>query len=214
MQNEIKIIAFDLDGVLFDGPSAAFPVAHALGLGEKFLRIMKENQIKKLSLTESIIEGSKIWRGIPVDGTLDSLIESLPLMSGAEETIHELLNRGYVVGCISSGVSQFFLKPFKKRLGLHFAYSNVLGEDDGKHDGEVQYVMGGPQKVERAREYLEKMQLQKDHFACIGDGENDIDLFHFAGFSIAFNPESEMVSEAADVTVRSKDLRDILEYFS
>ncbi|MBD3406834.1 MAG: HAD-IB family phosphatase [Candidatus Lokiarchaeota archaeon] len=214
MAINIKVIAFDLDGVLYDGPSAVFPVAHALGLGEKFIAIMKENQTKRLTLEQSIIKGSKIWEGIPVDGTLNPIVESIPLMEGSVETIHELKERGYIVGCISSGVSQFFLEPFQRRLGLDFAYSNVLGELDGKHDGKVHYVMGGPQKAQKAKEVLEERGLSQENLACIGDGENDIELFRFAKFSIAFNPENDRVSEAASVTVRSKNLRDVLQYFS
>jgi hypothetical protein len=34
-----------------------------------------------------------------------------------------------------------------------------------------------------------------------------------AGFSIAFNPTDEHVKSSADVSIETKDLRDILPYF-
>ena len=213
MHKDIKIIAFDLDGVLFDGPSAAFLLAQQVGLGEKyqelFIRIAKE----KTPIEESIHIGSKIWEGVQIDGTYDHLVMKIPLMKGAEETILALKESGYLVACISSGVSQFFMGPLTKRLDLDFAHSNILGTSNGAHSGTVEYAMGGPQKAETALRILQERELSTKNLASIGDGTNDIDLFGVSAFSIAFNPENENVSEAATITVHSKNLESILEHF-
>jgi len=135
-------------------------------------------------------------------------------MTGAEETVKSLRQLAYTVGCVSSGVSQFFMKPFSRRLGLGFAFSNVLGEKDGKHDGTVRYIMEGPQKAQRVLQDLKERGLSSKSLASVGDGENDLELFKVSSFSIAFNPQTEKVSRSATVTVRSKDLRSILPYFA
>ena len=213
MHKEIKIIAFDLDGVLFDGPSAAFHIAQQVGLGEKyqelFIRIGKE----KLHIEESIRLGSKIWEGVQIDGNYDQLVMKIPLMKGTEETIRVLREAGYLVGCISSGVSQFFMEPLTKRLGLDFAHSNILGTSNGAHSGSVKYSMGGPQKAEMVLRILQERGLSTKNLASIGDGTNDIDLFRVSAFSIALNPENEDVSGAATITIHSKNLESILEHF-
>jgi len=213
MKGNIRVVSFDLDGVLFDGPSAAYPIAAQLGLGEKFMEVYARVSKKKSKFEDSIIEGCKIWKGVATGGAYNHLVNELPLRVGAQETLSALIEAGYIVGCISSGVSQFFMEPFSKRLSLDFAYSNVLGEEAGAHNGEVKYIMGGPQKVETALRMLGEKRLTGKHLASIGDGMNDIDLFNISGFSIAFNPENEEVSGAADVTLHSKDLRSVLEYF-
>jgi phosphoserine phosphatase len=128
--------------------------------------------------------------------------------------VAELKECGYRVGCISSGVSQFFMKPFKERLDLDFAFSNTLGESDGKHDGQVLRVMGRRQKAEVMMDYVNELKVSRRSLASVGDGENDMDLFTMSGFSIAFNPVSETVSKAATVTIRSKDLRDVLPHLT
>ncbi len=209
----IEVIALDLDGVLFDGPSAVQPLATQLGLAERFFKIFKESAEKQYGLEQTIIKGAEIWIGVPVDGTLDPLVNNLPLMKGAEETVSTLKDRGYRVGCISSGVSQFFMEPFKRRLDLDFAYSNILGQENGKHDGNVEYVMSGKQKAESVLRYLEEENLSPANLASVGDGENDIDMFGVSAFSIAFSPKSKRVEEAANITIRSKDLRSILQHF-
>jgi len=213
MRDEIKVISFDLDGVLFDGKSASYPVAKAVGLEKEFLRVLQRNAEKELSMEEAITEGAKIWAGISVNGEFDHLIETLPLMEGAEETVSTLKECDYKVGCISSGVSQYFLAPLQKRLKLDFVYSNILGESDGAHDGSVSYVMGGPQKAETILRYLSENSMNSSNLASVGDGENDIDIFKISQLSIAFNPDSERVSKAASLTIRSKDLRSVLPHF-
>lgn len=213
MQESIKVISLDLDGVLFNGSSAAYPLAVELGLGPRFLEVYQKTVAGAQSLEDSITEGAKIWRGVHADGTYDYTVESLPLMTGAKDVVSTLKSWGYKVGCISSGVSQFFMKPFIRRLGLDFGYSNILGEANGAHDGTVRYVMGGSQKAETAIGYLKEENLPAESLASVGDGKNDIDLFAISAFSVAFNPESEDVSKAATVTVRSESLKDILCYF-
>ena len=165
------------------------------------------------AMEEAIREGAKIWVGVPVKGEFDYIIENLPLMTGAEETVSTLREWGYHVGCISSGVSQFFLAPLTRRLGLDFAFSNILGVSEGAHDGTVSYVMGGPQKAETILKYLKDVSLEPRNLASIGDGENDIDIFNVSKFSIAFNPDTERVSEAASLTIKSNDLRSVLPHF-
>jgi phosphoserine phosphatase len=213
MKNHIRVVSLDLDGVLFDGPSAAYPLAYHLGLGERFMSVYKRMSEEKRDLEDSIREGSKIWKGIAADGTYDELVFSLPLMKGAEESVATLKELGFEVGCISSGVSQFFMRPFRERLNLDFAFSNILGEKDGAHDGTVKFVMGGKEKAETALQYLREKGYESESLAAIGDGANDIDIFRVAGFSIALNPESDAVSEAATVNLVTKDLMDILQFF-
>jgi len=57
-QGQIRVVVLDLDGVLFDGPSAAYPLAKQLGLEEAFLGVVR----KRPTLKDSIVEGSKIWK--------------------------------------------------------------------------------------------------------------------------------------------------------
>lgn len=213
MKKDIRVISFDLDGVIFDGPSAAFPLAQHLGLGEKFIEVYSRMSKEKKRIEDSIREGSKIWKGVAAGTKYNHLVLNLPLMTGAEETIKILKERGFIVGCISSGVSQFFMEPFLKRLNLDFAHSNILGEENGAHSGEVEYIMGSAQKAETALRILQQLGFNGGNLASIGDGTNDLDIFSVSAFSVAFNPESEEVSKAASVTIHSKDLKTILPYF-
>jgi len=209
----IKVIAFDLDGVLYPLPQAAYLFARAIGLKGEYKAVFVKAKAENLSFRETIIEMAKIWKGVPVDGSLTDIVMSLPMMPGAEEVIHQLREWGYHVGCISSGSSQFFMEALAEKLGLDFVFTNVLGHQDDKMDGTVEYVMGPEQKAETVSMYLRENGYTLDEFASVGNGENDIYMLRASRFSIAFNPMTERVSEAATTTVESEDLRDILEYF-
>lgn len=211
--NQIKVIAFDLDGVLYSLPQAAYLLACAVGLKDEYKTVFVKAKLENLSFRDTIIEMAKIWKGIPVDGSLDDIVMSLPLMSGAEDVIEQLKEWGYRVGCISSGSSQFFMETLARKLGLDFVFTNVLGQQDDIIDGTVEFVMGAEEKAETISMYLRENGYTLDELASIGNGENDIYMLRASRFSIAFNPMTDRVSGAATTTVESKDLRDVLEHF-
>ena len=213
MISNVKVISLDLDGVLYDGFNAAFAIGSQIGLKEKYLELFQRMEQEELGIKEAVTAGARIWKGIPIDAHYHILVKKLPLMEGAEETVATLKEWGYEVGCVSSGVSQFFMEPLTRRLNLDFAYSHILGVENEVHDGTVQFIMGGPEKATTMMRYTQIKGYPIESIASVGNGMNDIDLFKFSTFSIAFNPVDEAVSDAASVTVESKDLRDILPHF-
>ena len=213
MTSDIKVISLDLDGVLFDGANASATIGMQIGLKEKYMELLQRVAEEELDIRKSVIEGAKIWKGVPIDASYHYLVKRLPLMDGAEETVATLKKWGYEVGCISSGVSQFFMEPFTRRLQLDFAYSHILGSENEVHDGTVQFIMAGPEKATTIYHYTQIKGHPLQSIASVGNGFNDIDLFKVSAFSIAFNPVDPSVSDAASVTVESKDLRSILPYF-
>jgi phosphoserine phosphatase len=213
MNSSIKVVALDLDGVLYDGSNASVTIGFQVGLKEKYMDLLQRIELEKMDLRKSVVEGAKIWKGVPINAKYHILVKKLPLMEGAEETVATLKEWGYEVGCVSSGVSQFFMEPLTRRLDLDFAYSHILGSENETHDGTVQFIMGGPEKATTMIQYAQIKGHPLDSIASVGNGMNDIDLFKFSAFSIAFNPVDKMVSDAASVTIESKDLRDILPHF-
>jgi phosphoserine phosphatase len=73
--------------------------------------------------------------------------------------------------------------------------------------------MGSPEKVTTIWQYVQIRGHPQESIASVGNGMNDIDLFKVSAFSVAFNPVDQRVSDAASVTVDSKDLRAILPHF-
>ena len=97
--------------------------------------------------------------------------------------------------------------------GVDKVMSNGLAADEsGKLTGEGILRVALRDKASIIRQMLEKFNVSADRCAAIGNSWVDISMFEVAKFGIAFNPIDGETITAADVTVESDDLRDVLEY--
>ena len=62
------------------------------------------------------------------------------------------------------------------------------------------------------RHYMEKYGTTKERTVSIGNSYTDIGMFKQSGLSIAFNPTDPYTSDAADVTVESDNIADVLDH--
>ena len=61
------------------------------------------------------------------------------------------------------------------------------------------------------REFQIKYGIEKQRTVSVGNSFTDVPMFDNSALSIAFNPIDEKVIEAADVTVESDNLADVLD---
>ena len=206
---DIKMIAFDLDGVLIDG-GGSWVQAHQ-GLGT-----VKQSQVNgadyfsgKISFDEWARRDVALWNGVDINKLKDILYRSKK-MQGIDETLPELKKR-YRIAIISGGL-KMLADHLKELYDLDYSFGNDLIVRDGRVAGIKETV-----SFEGKGEILEKVAcdlgITTGQCAAVGDYINDIPMFKKAGFSIAFNPKSEEVVECADEVVREKDLRKILKFF-
>ena len=92
-------------------------------------------------------------------------------------------------------------------------YCNHIGFDDAgriSHWKATPFDMRGKAELLRGIAMREEIPLARCAF--VGDSGNDQWIAREAGFTIAFNSNSHELEEAADVVVRSSDLRDLLPH--
>ena len=95
--------------------------------------------------------------------------------------------------------------------GLDYSFGNEILVKNGIVAGVKQAVdFHGKGKI--LSEIAKTEGITTKQCAAVGDYLNDIPMFKVAGLSIAFNPKDEAVAKCADVVVKGKDLRGILEY--
>ena len=92
----------------------------------------------------------------------------------------------------------------KDDLGLDYAFSNVLHEEDGKLTGEVSGPLVTGSKAEVLKEIMEMEKIKAEESAAVGDGANDVSMLEEAGLGIAFNAKP-VLKEKADVVVEKRD---------
>jgi len=208
----IKLIAFDLDNVLLDG-EAIDEIGKLVGVENEISALTEQAMEGDLDFETSLKKRVSLLKGASLDD-VKKVVDNIPLMEGAEETIKELKRRGYKIATITGNVEIVALR-LKNELNLDYAFCNILHEKDGILTGEV----SGPLLVEGSKadilqELLDTEKLTAEECAAVGDGANDISMLKKAGLGVAFNAKP-VVKEIADVIIDGKkDLRELLTIFS
>ncbi len=205
----IKLIAFDLDNVLIDG-EAIDEIGKLMGVEAKISEITKKAMEGDLDFETSLKERVALLKGASVED-IREVVSNIPLMKGAEETIAELKKRGYKIATIT-GSFEIIADRMKDDLGLDYAFSNVLHEEDGKLTGDVSGPLVTGSKAEVLKEIMEMEKIKAEESAAVGDGANDVSMLEEAGLGIAFNAKP-VLKEKADVVVDKRDLKELLTVF-
>ena len=206
----IKLIAFDLDNVLIDG-EAIDEIGKLMGVESEISELTKKAMEGDLDFETALKERAALLKGASVEN-IKEVVSKIPLMEGAEETIAELKKRGYKIATIT-GSFEIIANRMKDDLGLDYAFSNVLHEEEGKLTGEVSGPLVTGSKAEILKEIMEMEKVKAEESAAVGDGANDVSMLEEAGLGIAFNAKP-VLKEKADVVIEKKDLREILNVFS
>jgi phosphoserine phosphatase len=206
---KIKLIAFDLDGVLVDGFGSWWEVHKAVGTLEKSREHAKEYYSGAITFDAWAEKDVGLWLGMDIT-KIRQAVDDIKLMPGIDETL-PALKKKYKLAIISGGL-QDLADRIKKKYGIEYAVANRLKVEDGKVSG-IDQIVDFKGKGKILEEIASAYGIRPDECAAVGDYINDIPMFDAAGYAIAFNPKNQEVIEHADETVYEKDLRKILHYF-
>jgi len=206
---DLRVVVFDLDGVLVDIDSSWQVVHRAFGVDneENYKRYMRgEIDYKEFMRSDICLWGRSHINKIEI------ILQKVPLMNGAEETVGRLKEFGYRTAIISSGISILACR-IKAELGMDRAFANQLLTDENgilTGEGKEEVKLAGKELVLKKVASTEGAKLSQ--CAVVGDSVFDIPMFEEAGFSVAFNAQDGRVVRAADVAINQKDLRKVLVY--
>jgi len=210
MKKDIKVVVFDMDGVLVDIESSWDFVHKAFGIDgrENFERYLRG----EFDYREFMRKDIGLWGRVHVD-QIRKILDQVPFMKGSKVTIEILRNSGYKTAIISSGLS-VLAEKLQRKLGLDYVFANdLLIDNEGFLTGEGNPVVGLWNKEKVLQRLLKILKMEPEQCAFMGDSIFDIPLFDTVGFSIAFNSRDERVMKSADISIESKDLRTILPHF-
>ncbi|MBS7288111.1 MAG: HAD-IB family phosphatase, partial [Candidatus Freyarchaeota archaeon] len=121
---DVKIVVFDFDGVLYDGEHSV-RFADELGFGEAARKIYSAMVRGEIGFEEGLRRGAKLWRGVPIEAVKRAMAQ-LELRPGVDEVFATLRSLGYRIALVSCGGSNIGFLPVKRRLGIHYVYSNPM----------------------------------------------------------------------------------------
>jgi len=209
VNRNIKLIAFDLDGVLVDSKGGWKEVHKGLGTTEAAKPHEDLFYRGKITFDEWAVMDVELWKGRSID-RIKEILDEIPPMKGASYAIPKL-RENYTLAIISGGL-KMLADRIKDNYGMHYCVGNVLEVNDGKVTGISQSV-GFNDKGKILRQVAEDAGVDLKECAAVGDYINDIPMFKLAGFSIAFNPKHEDIVDYADEVIVGKDLTKILVFF-
>jgi len=197
----IKLVVFDLDGVLVDTKSSWQTIHEAFGVDneENFQRYLRD----EISFKEFMRSDIRLWKNININ-KIKSILDQVPLIKGAKETINALKKAGYKTAIISSGIS-LLADRVKNELGIDQSFANeLLVNKNGYLTGEGKENVELLKKVRTLQRLAAIEGIATQQCAVVGDSVFDIQLFKKAGFSIAFNTKDHRVKEAANLAIEGK----------
>jgi phosphoserine phosphatase len=209
---QIKIVAFDFDGVIFDGESTAVEIGEKFGLAKQIRGTLFDLVTWNITLKDAILKGAIVWKGIKAEDVA-RVTEGLHLRQGSAETMSELRRKGYKLALISSGLSQVTYSIIKQRLSLDYAFGNEAEIKKGVFTGRlVAPPVDANRKAEILKSIAELEGIATTNCAVIGNDPNDIPMMLMAGLKIGVNPHPAVARISNAVISDVKDLRAILQY--
>jgi len=205
---EIKLIAFDLDGVLVDSKGSWMEVHNVVGTAKQSEIHGKEFYEGKITFDEWARKDVSLWKGIEINKIYEALYK-IPPMNGIEAI--KKLRKKYKLAIISGGL-KILAERIKKEYKFKYCFANSLIVKEGKIYG-FRHQVDFKGKGEILKEIAKKENLSLNECASVGDYINDISMFDVSGFSVAFNPKHADVVKHADAVIYNKDLNEILKFF-
>lgn len=209
---KLKIVVFDMDGVLVQCPSSWRFVHEYFGVNNdlSLTAFLKQD----IDDQEFVRRDTALWlsKRNPLHiSVIEDILSKIKPMDGAKEVIETLRNNGIQSAIISGGID-ILANRIAKELKIDYTLSNGLRVDENNcltGGGIIRVSILNKGKV--LRNLLEEIGIEPENCIVVGDSFIDISMFEMCK-GIAFNTSDERVKENACFVVEGKDLRNILPY--
>jgi HAD superfamily phosphoserine phosphatase-like hydrolase len=226
------LICFDMDRVLVDHLSTWQYVYDKLGVSnEEAFALYNQGKLDEwdwLKMDLALVKGA---HPDITDEKMRNLCVGTPLMEGIKQCLDWLIENGHEVAIISGGMQETAREiacmypstnPWRRRWGginrhrgcdtkFHVFTNGWLSRNDGSIDdyGRYQVQMNGKGSIVNMLQ--RRLEIPKERTISIGDSAGDIGMFEQSELSICFNPWDEKPVAVAKMTIRSRNLLDVLE---
>lgn len=208
--NDIKLICFDLNETLIK-ENSWLNLNLAMGMTRKEDQVLLdfyEEGIISYNEGQEILERIYKKRGKATMKTITSTILNYTYNRGSREIIRYLQNKGYKIGLIS-GSFDILVEKIAGELGIEFYESNNIFIFDGNDylDNIVSLGDDAIVKLRHLQSFCRKLNINITQCACVGDGNNDRQMFVNTKHGVAFKG-----SEVEDVAWKVIDNLSDLKY--
>ncbi len=214
VDNALRCVAFDCDGVLVDHVSSWRALhEHFNTDNSDMLKKYLEGELKDDEFMRSDIV---LWKSVQPEIHQDDLFRAysgIKLMPGAREVVTELKNRGILVVIISAGVDIFVSSIASMLEADDWIANGFKFDENGWLLDEGIVRVGGNTKYISINRILEIHNLKPANLISIGDSDIDLSMMIDGSKFIGFNPSRQSSIDAFDGAgvpiIQKKDVREI-----
>lgn len=210
----MKLIVFDLDGVIFKHDSFFAQMYDKYGRWapkKKILEICGKYLKKNTKKAAEIVIG-KMWKNLPDKGYWE-IVRGMKLNPGVKETLKWLKKKGYKTMILTSSVEDAVKRAKRLLPGcIDYHICNKMETKKGRLTGKYRWDVVFEGKGRLLADFCRKKKIILKDVVVVGDNENDISMMKYAGLSIAFNSKSKKLKKACKIVINSRDLRRILRH--
>jgi phosphoserine phosphatase len=193
-----RLFAFDMDSTLIQG-EVIDELAKMAGVGDRVARITEAAMRGEVSFDESFTRRVALLRGLPAERVY-SLLNAIPLATGADRLMRTLRLLGYKTAILSGGFT-FFARHLQQTLGIDYVHANDLEIADGIVTGRIlPPIINGDRKASLLGEIARREGISLDQVVAVGDGANDIPMLKLAGMGIAYRAKP-LVRQSAQQSI-------------
>lgn len=202
-----RLVAFDMDSTLIR-TEVIDELAILAGVGPQVQAITEAAMRGELDFQASFRRRVSLLKGLP-ESALQRVIDTVPLMDGAERLVGTLRKLGYKTAILSGGFT-FVGRALQQRLGIDYLHANELDIRDGVVTGEVREpIVDGARKATHLTAIARAEGLNMEQVIAVGDGANDLPMLALAGLGIAFRAKP-LVRQSARQSLSTLGLDGIL----
>jgi phosphoserine phosphatase len=202
-----RLVVLDMDSTLIQS-EVIDELAREKGVYDQVSAITQRAMMGEMNFNESLTLRCQALKGLNTSD-LERVYNRIQLTHGVEDLIQILKKLGYKIAVISGGFA-FVAERLKKRLGLDYAYANILEIEKGILTGRVLTpIIDAQRKADLLDVIAQQEQIELEQVIAVGDGANDLLMLEKAGLGIAFNAKL-IVREQADLALSQKNMKSIL----
>ncbi len=212
MHPEIKLVCFDLDQTLINENSWS-ELSLALGvskeLDDELYRAFKAGEITYDEWNDRVL-AEYMKHDDATKQAIVACFSKYTLADGAREAVEYVKNAGYQVVLISGSID-VMVDLVAKDLRIHYAKANntFVFDDNDRLIGIHAHGNDTLAKAQHLKSFCELLGVNMSECACIGDGENDVEMFKRTKKGVTFEG-SKIESEAWKVLKTLHDIPTIL----
>jgi len=211
MQNDVKLICFDLNETLIE-ENTWENLNLAMGVTEEEdAKILRDFETGMTSYEEGQSRLEEIYRqrGKAKKETIVEVVEKCTFYEGAEDIIKYLKERKYELALISGSVD-ILTRKVAEVLGIpRYAANNSFIFDKNGNFLKIDALHEDADfKIEVVQEYCDQMNIAPSQVAAVGDGLNDVKLFQYTGRGITYR-DRDIAKYAWKLIDKLEDLKAI-----